>query len=219
MTAVSRRDRITRLRRFVSPRVLRAVFHGVTDPANDRTFALLARRGSRSYLESPEPWFADGAAEYIARAMPSRAAVMEWGAGASTVWFDAKGCVVYSVETDAGWAEAVTARASNRSHVALCDASSPGYLAQAERVASADVVVVDAFHRRECIDVVLDSRNKSRPTIVVLDDTQRAEYCSALERLSVESERERHFASVSLTLGVHLTSVFHLGPPRETRVR
>jgi len=64
------------------------------------------------------PWWSYTTTELVARRLPTRADVFEWGSGGSTVWFIDRGATVTSIEHDERWYErmrgAVTAPSTIR---------------------------------------------------------------------------------------------------------
>ena len=99
----TRRERVDRAGRLVNPRVWRSLLLGVTEPTNDWHWAFINKRDTAAYLDSPEPWLAEGAAAMLGGYVTRDTRVLEWGAGASTLWFVGAGAEVTAIETDPDW--------------------------------------------------------------------------------------------------------------------
>jgi hypothetical protein len=145
--------------------------------------------------------------------------VFEWGAGASTLWFDSLGCHVVSYETDIEWCRRVAAMASPQCDVRLADPQRGNYAHVPEYLGHLNLMVIDGERRVDCVSAALDHMERvgSAPVLVVLDDSHRREYRDALTALSTCSAREAHYPDVSASLTRRSTSLFLLDSGRQAR--
>jgi len=176
----------------------------LTEPDNDAVWDHVRRTGTPRYLNDPHPWLAPGAEELLKELTGTGLRVLEWGAGASTLWLLARGCEVTTIETDARWAQEIQKRGGGLIDVRLLAANAPEYLPDVEHYSMA---IIDGRRRQDCARHLLERRFTG---VVVWDDTHRAEYREILWTLADASYRQRHFAGVSAQLTPKLTSFFWL---------
>lgn len=139
------------------------------------------------------PWLCFSAARFLETRLEPGWRVLEWGSGASTLFFARRGCRVTSIEHDSVWAERVQKglEAFPEAEVVLISETDPDYVGAADRFppASLDLVVVDGRKRCDCLE---RARSRVRPGgWLVLDDSERERYCTCLDRFS-EREWEIH---------------------------
>lgn len=213
MAGVAKQERLRRIKRVLRPRVLRALFHGVTDPENDAVWDLLARRGRKAYFENPVPWFAPDATNFLESRLHSGVRIFEWGSGSSTLWFQEHGCEIVSLETDPGWAEWISQRARERTEIRLVGTDDESYTNPADDLTSFDIVVVDGERRVDCgLHSASALKSSGSPTLVVVDDSNRAAYRPALDALSGAASGQWHFAGLNTVLTPHMTSIYEITP-------
>lgn len=155
------------------------------------------------------------------------ARVLEWGSGASTVWLGKRSSEVFSIESDAAWANLV--RDSVPPHVHIVTPDIPvrvgrtgipsrrlgfrhldfsHYVGAIDDVPGLfDVIVIDGRAREACLDKALT--RLSPGGIILFDNTNRLRYRAALARY-------RHMVSVSSDIG--LTPIL-MWPSRTSIVR
>jgi hypothetical protein len=174
---------------------------------------------SRRWLDEPEPWLAPTAVDYIKQRLKPDHHVVEWGAGASTLWFDQHADRVESIEHDPAWVEKVSHRLHPPSRVLEVDTeiSEQAYADRPEGLERADWIVIDGIYRLECAARVISMIDRAlgrRPLWVVFDDTHRLDYAERLHELTVLSSESQHHCGRSLDLAVHMTSVLAFGGQR-----
>lgn len=160
------------------------------DPKLLASLARILRHPTSSNFDRREPWWSAGAIAYLAAELPTEAKAFEWGSGGSTVWLEARGAQVTSVESEEIWAGLVREAAPSAEvrwipgqedgqlrsepklrdrgrhyfddYVAAIDAYPDGHF---------DLVVVDGLCRAAC---ARRAAAKVKPGgLVVLDDIQR----------------------------------------------
>jgi len=186
-------------------------------------------------LKDRVPWIVYAARAHVRSRLHQEARVFEYGAGGSTLWFADLGCHVTSVEHDAAWHALVNDRLTplERSRV-TCLLAPPQPLdeegAPAENLfrsgddrlrgisfekyvtaidsqpdASLDLVLVDGRARSRCL---VRAWPKVRPGgLLVLDDSDRDRYLSAMEQLP-RSGRHDYFGPAAYSRWYWRTTVW-----------
>ena len=122
------------------------------------------------------PWFTPDAIAHLLPRLSRQTRVLEFGAGASTLWFAARCGRVESIEHQEEWARGVaeSIRAAGlEEKAAVCHVPSERYAEEAGAFAdeSFDVVVVDGIRRADCVSAALP---KLRPGgWLVIDNVNR----------------------------------------------
>lgn len=125
---------------------------------------LLIRRGCwRSLCQQlpqdaqgkPLPWFTYPAIDYLARLDFSQAAVLEYGAGQSSLWWAARSSTVTAVEGREEWVQSLKQQAPEHLTVLGPLAETEYVFAPLKEGESFQVIVVDGFHRMECAQAAL----------------------------------------------------------------
>jgi hypothetical protein len=205
-----KRERLRRLRRFRHPGSWRSLALVATDPDIDRVFERIQKSRSKEWLDEPQPWFQPAAIDHIERLLEPTQCVVEWGSGASTLWFSRQGTEVESVEHDPRWAREIAARLSPPSRVHLTRPDCKTYVGQPTSLERADWAVIDGIHRVECAARIISMLRRGRgrrPFRVVFDDTHRMDYAEQLHDLTVLASESRHFCGANLNLASQMTSV------------
>lgn len=164
------------------------------------------------------PWWTFAASaevrDFLARQPHAR--VFEWGSGSSTVWLARRSASVTSIESDAGWAQRVSATVPG--HVAILTPTIPqatkGTLVRSKRwgyrsldfsaYVSAidaipgdfDLIVIDGRAREACFARALP--RLAAGGIIVFDNTNRRRYRSALKN---------HRDQIAVTMSSGLTPI------------
>jgi len=132
----------------------------------------------------PTPWLTYPALAWLSGRVSRIHTVIEFGAGASTLWFLANGAQVVSIEHDEAWLRELEAMlpSANRELVRVTP-DEAGYLQGLDRadVGRFDLVLVDGLHREACVRAVMPTLRPD--SLLCLDDSQRLEYASSIETL------------------------------------
>ncbi len=126
-------------------------------------------------LSRPVPWITDGAVAYLDRFLDEHpsTSIMEFGAGASTLYLVRRGAKVVSVEHNPEWHEAVCRALSERGDVADMRLREIPYHDEADRFPDGffDLVLVDGRGRVACAAA---ARRVLRPGgVMMVDNTGR----------------------------------------------
>ena len=143
------------------------------------------------------PWWPYDAVAWMAAAIPCRTRVFEYGGGGSTLWLADRGAVVTVAEHDGPWhrqlADSLPCSVSllflpPETTGTVTSVAAPGFFdaytaaIDSEPDGSLDLVIVDGRARVECARRAMP---KVRPGgLLLLDDTDRARYRPAVDRLS-----------------------------------
>lgn len=101
-----------------------------------------------------EPWLTEGAIHFLESFIRPGFRVLEFGAGASTLWFARHGCWVMNYESDSNWQNIVSGLLGESvSKVALFNwhENLPEQLLSIYEPELFDLVLVDGQSRRQCI--------------------------------------------------------------------
>jgi hypothetical protein len=132
----------------------------------------------------PTPWLTYPALAWLNGRASRIRAVVEFGAGASTLWFLANGAEVVSLEHDEAWlTELETMLPSTGRELVRVSSDEVGYLQGLERDSlwRFDLILVDGLHREACVQAVLPHVRED--ALLCLDDSQRRDYASIIDAL------------------------------------
>ncbi len=115
----------------------------------------------------PVPWYTFPAIEYLQGLDLSGRRVFEFGAGNSTLFWQARAASVVSVETDPEWYEQLRPRIAANGTLILCH-DRDEYLAEITRHEPFDVIVVDGLWRKPTARAAL--RHLAPGGMIVLDN-------------------------------------------------
>ena len=139
-----------------------------------------------------EPWLTRDAIIFLEQTLNGGQRVLEYGCGASTIWFSKRALSVESIEHDRGWFEKVVL-ALQQEHVKNVslhhipwDNDYENYV-QAGRILGAksrgfDVVIVDGRRRVKCVKAIAEF--VAPDGMIVLDNAERMIYEPAHKFLS-----------------------------------
>lgn len=155
-----------------------------------------------SFSGRPLPWWSYSAIRFIEPRLRQSDSVFEFGAGASTLWFQDRIGRITSVEHDPEWAKTVEMQLDPDSNLVLVEngETDPVEYVQPFRSLSdsheyPSIVVVDGIHRNHCVDELLESG--LRNAVVVFDDADRPEYSTSLAKLDSSGFRRLDFWGIS----------------------
>ena len=140
------------------------------------TYSLRGSLRRRLGLLRTVPWMTDGAVAFLAaylKGLADHAVVVEFGAGASTVWFGARAKLVVCVEDNQSWVSKVQEVVRQRRlEVDLRQRPRP-YVDAVSDLAdeTADILSIDGRDRVECVRA---NRRLVKPGgVLVVDNTER----------------------------------------------
>lgn len=171
-------------------------------PREIRRLPMWLRQRDATTMGLRVPWWPYDAVAWVAASLPETARVFEYGGGGSTLWLEDHGATVTTVEHDENWLSRMSTQFESRATLlfrppaacgAITSAATPGYFddyvaaIDSQCDGSLDLVIVDGRARVEC---ACRAMPKVKPGgLLLLDDTDRARYRPAVERLA---DWERH---------------------------
>lgn len=157
----------------------------------------------------PIPWTPYWLTELLSERVPADAKTMEFGSGASTSFFSRLCCQVVAIEHDPSWAAHVQAVSSPNVRIIEVSSDLDGYLKPFSEITECpDLVFVDGIFRVECVRAGLAC--VSARGVVLLDDSQRADYLAAFEEA-----RRRGFRALKIwghkpgSINLHQAAIFY----------
>jgi hypothetical protein len=147
-------------------RVVRAAKRLVVDQGHARS-SLVGRSVDREGL--PVPWITYAAAAYLDRLDLREARVFEFGAGASTLYWQSRVREVVSVENDPAWVEMLGPKLNSHVVTLRLATDEDAYTASVEDGGPWDMVVIDGFSRHRAAQHAV--KCLAPGAIVVLDNT------------------------------------------------
>jgi precorrin-6B methylase 2 len=179
--------------------------------------ALLTRR----FMSYPSPWMVPTAVNWLDEHLGARDVLLEFGSGASTVWFARRVAKVVSFEHDTTYISVVEQEINscNLENIELKLVSLPDFPRAFDQLADTvfDAVVVDnaehpALSRIDCVRL---AHGKVKPGgLLVLDDSDRRSLRPVGEILS-DWERIDFIGAKSRPLMATKTTVFRRPPPAD----
>ena len=180
--------------------------------------SLLSVMDFEDFTQLDVPWWTFAASTEVSSFLAQRpnARVFEWGSGSSTVWLAQRSESVTSIESDAGWAQRVSAAVPE--HVAIVTPPVPkatrstrarskrwgyrsldftSYVSAIDSVpGDFDLIVIDGRAREACFKRALARLANSG--LIVFDNTNRQRYRRVLRR---------HREHIAVTMSTGLTPI------------
>ena len=127
------------------------------------------------------PWYSHGVLEVISKWDLSDKIVMEWGGGASTVWWAEKAIHVYSVDHSEEWLQKISEslslrNISNKCEVLFIDTHEGDHTNNRDNYVKSypyikpNICIVDGIHRYECAEYAV---KVLKPEILIVDNHQQ----------------------------------------------
>ena len=162
---------------------LRAFGCAMTHPADACRWLVYLRKTA---IDLRLPWLAWPAIRFLRQVLSPNDAVLEWGAGGSTLFFLDLGCRVYTIESSEEWVSRVGGAISKdmrRRWPPMLMPDTADYVSGRTRVSRVDLILVDGLSESR-VDCVRECLHLDLPRHFVLDDSWRVEYHEISEMLS-----------------------------------
>ncbi|MBA4108366.1 MAG: FkbM family methyltransferase [Leptothrix sp. (in: Bacteria)] len=157
----------------------------------------------------PIPWITYPAIDVLQDGIRPDLRVFEFGCGNSTLWWAKHVKTVHSVEHEQGWHQAIVQRMP--AHVTLTYVAlerGGAYCQQVRQAGPWHIVVVDGRDRVNCIKQSLEAL--SPDGVIVLDNSDRAEYQEGIELLKAQGFRQLRLRGMApLITYISQTSIFY----------
>lgn len=141
-----------------------------------------------SFQFRPTPWLTEGAVEFLTNFIEKNpnAKILEFGAGASTIWFTQKSVCLVSIEHDPVYYELVNQaiqRINDNNSTLLQLVPRPYYtICDGYPDNSFDLILIDGRDRSRCL--LQSKRLVKLGGIIMLDNAERSWYQKAMSTLS-----------------------------------
>jgi len=158
----------------------------------------------------PIPWVTYSFIDFIADRIQKDHTVFEFGSGNSTFYYAQRAKRVVSVEHDRAWFDKISSSKPPNSEMIFCELQQDGdYSRMPESMGfKFDIIIVDGRDRANCCYHSLGAL--SERGVLVLDDSEREHYVSAISFFKKEGFRELSFSGISPGLFYRKsTSVFY----------
>lgn len=183
----------SRLARLSTWRLLALI---ATDERWSPLFDSFSRRTPESRFTKPLPWFAWHAMPILEHEVSLREGetVLEWGTGASSLWYVNQGMSVIGIEHDRQWhAECVRWLPTADIRYTELDV---GYENPDVDFAQVSIAVIDGRRREECARTIshhFDAGRLRKGALVILDDSNRKRYEAAFDLLAARCQKHRTY--------------------------
>jgi len=148
----------------------------------------------------PIPWIPRPAYLLLEQRILPSFRVFEYGAGNSTLWFASRCESVIAIEHDVSWYNSVKSRVPPNAEILYSELNETSNYEESikDYAAALDIAIVDGRRRNECIMQIVESSLKDS-TVVILDNSERAEYTDGISMLT--SNGYRHLQLCGLAPG------------------
>lgn len=175
-------NRLRALSRFLHPSAWRFLALVATEPELQYLYTH-QRLTWRDPLAEPAPWLTRDAQSLIEQLVHPRMRVIEWGAGASTLWLAERVAEVHSIEHDEHWYANLAPRLPDNVQLTLSELG-PDYHNPPGPIEKADLIIIDGRQRNSCAATLLRHWVTLRSGCHILfDDAQRPRYRNSIRAL------------------------------------
>jgi hypothetical protein len=127
----------------------------------------------------PTPWFTYPAITYFDQFNLSGSRILEWGSGASTLYWNKQGAIIHSIEHDPDWHSNFKVQIEKTHNITYELRTGTDYYELDLGDTLFDVIVVDGIFREECVRKSLG--NIKEDGIIILDNSERhSDICAFL---------------------------------------
>lgn len=191
-------SRAAQLRRLAKPSTWRFLALLLTDPRWKPLFDSLAVNSLEKRFADPVPWLAWHSLALLEEEVGKRCGgrVLEWGSGASTLWYFLHGVRPTAIEHDVAWFEACQKYLGGKADLRLVPVGDD-YCRPAVNLAEFSVIVIDGRERVACGRYIYEGIKHGtvvKGTLVVFDDSNRDRYRPVLRDLESTCSRHQSFS-------------------------
>lgn len=158
---------------------------------------------------NPIPWITYPAIDVLHDGLQAELRVFEFGCGNSTLWWAKHVKAVHSVEHEQAWYDTISKKMPP--HVTLTHVPleyDGAYCRQVQKAGPWNIVVVDGRDRVNCVKQSLDVLTPDG--VIVLDNSDRAEYREGIDLLKSRSFRQLRLRGMApLITYISETSIFY----------
>jgi hypothetical protein len=159
---------------------------------------------------NPIPWVTYSFIDFIKTRIGKQHTVFEFGSGNSTFFYAKYAGIVVSVEHDKEWFDKIVSTKPENAEMIFCELVYDGaYCRMPLKLEEKfDIIIVDGRDRVNCCKQAVDALSPNG--VVVLDDSERADYVLGIDFLVKKGFKELSFSGISPGLFYRKsTSVFY----------
>jgi tRNA A58 N-methylase Trm61 len=146
---------------------------------------------------SPTPWLTYPALDFLSERLNQDLLIFEYGSGNSTIYYSKIVKKVIAVEHNKEWYKKIKNKLPENSQIIFVNLDYNGIYCQAIKSTNQkfDIIIIDAEDRVNCIKNCLN--NLSENGVIILDDSEREEYCEGIEFLKQNKFKRLDFWGIS----------------------
>ena len=146
---------------------------------------------------SPTPWLTYPALDFLSERLNRDLLIFEYGSGNSTIYYSKIVKKVIAVEHNKEWYKKIKNKLPENSQIIFVNLDYNGIYCQAIKSMNQkfDIIIIDAEDRVNCIKNCLN--NLSENGVIILDDSEREEYCEGIEFLKQNKFKRLDFWGIS----------------------
>jgi len=197
---------------FTSPRRLRTLL-SFNDKGYLDEIGWFTAFDSKSPVDennNPIPWVTYSFIDFIKGRLKKQHAIFEFGSGNSTYFYAKYAGVVVSVEHDKEWYDKIVSTKPENAELVYCELVRDGDYCRVplKLKETFDIIIVDGRDRVNCCKQAINAL--SNHGVIVLDDSERADYAEAVSFLVNNGFKQLSFSGISPGLFYNkATSVFY----------
>lgn len=155
----------------------------------------------------PQPWLALSCNFFLERRLKNSFDLLEYGSGNSSLYFSKKCRTVTSIESDQAWYNHV--KNNSPANVNLIYSEALTYHQKANDLHQTyDIILIDGINREACFDASIGLLKSGG--IVILDDSDRPEYASIMEKAKNMDFKSIAFFGLALgSFRMKTTTIFY----------
>lgn len=191
-------QRLRSLRRLGHLSTWRFLALVVTDPRWEPLYRSLSRGSPERRFDDPVPWLAWHSLAPLTGEIAQRrgAKILEWGSGASTLWYHHHGLTPTAIEHDPDWFSACQRYLRGKADLRLVPLGN-AYVRPDLSLSDYAIIVIDGRDRNACgafVCEAIEAGIVAPGTLIILDDSNRERYQPTIDRLVLLSRRHRTFS-------------------------
>jgi hypothetical protein len=158
----------------------------------------------------PIPWLSYPCVDFLEGRLNKDLLVFEFGSGNSTIFYSSRVNKIISIEHNRSWYNKIKNRLSENAQIIYYEYQPDGEYAKAiiSQEAKFDIIIIDGMDRVNAIKYSIEAT--SEKGVVILDDSERSEYKSGIDRLINNGFKRIDFWGISAAeLYKKCTTIFY----------
>ena len=159
-------------------------------------FNAFLRKESVGKNNEPIPWVTYPFIDFIIPRLNKNFTIFEYGAGNSTLFYAKYVKRIIAVEHNRDWLEKIKKILPENAEIIFKDDKTSLYEESvAETKDNYDIIIIDAQKRIECMKYSIENLNEAG--VIILDDSDRIEYCEVFQIMTKNGFRHLDFWGIS----------------------